>query len=391
MINIAVLYGGKSVEHEVSVITAMQALAVITEMKGFRAIPIYVSKEGNWFTGENIDKIEKYKNVPALLKECRNVALVPSGRSGVARLIDLNGKKSFYDENISRVDIVFPIIHGTGGEDGTLQGMLDLIGVPYIGCGALAAATTMDKTATKLILKSAGIPQMPGKWFFSDNVDTHLEQILDSCEKDLIYPMIAKPADVGSSVGVKSASNRTELGEAIKFAAKFSTKVVVEFKLEDNYEINISVLGDRTEQQLSVCEHPMTSSEFLTYEDKYMSSGGSKGMSAAKRQIPADIPDRLRKQVEDLARSCFVQLDCAGVVRIDFLVDKGTLKPFVCELNTIPGSLAFYLWEATGMNFEMLIKELVEIAFRVHRRKNRIIRSIDSNLLQNNGLKGIKK
>lgn len=391
MINIAVLYGGKSVEHEVSVITAMQALAVIAEMKGFRAIPIYVSKEGNWFTGENIDKVEKYKDIPALLKECRNVALVPSGKAGVARLIDLNGKKSYYDENISRVDIVFPIIHGTGGEDGTLQGMLDLIGVPYIGCGALAAATTMDKSNTKLILKSAGIPQMPGKWFFSDNVDTHLEQILDSCERDLIYPMIAKPADVGSSVGVRSAGNRAELGEAIKFAAKFSTKVIVEFKLEDNYEINISVLGDRTEQQLSVCEHPMTSSEFLTYEDKYMSSGGSKGMSAAKRQIPADIPDRLRKQIENIARSCFVQLDCAGVVRIDFLVDKGTLKPFVCELNTIPGSLAFYLWEATGLSFEMLIKELVEIAFRVHRRKNRIIRSIDSNLLQSNGLKGIKK
>lgn len=391
MINIAVLYGGKSVEHEVSVITAMQALAVIAEMKGFRAIPIYVSKDGTWFTGDKIDKIEKYKDIPSLLKECRNVALVPSGKPSVARLVDLNGRKTYYDENVSRVDIVFPIIHGTGGEDGTLQGMLDLIGVPYIGCGALAAATTMDKSATKLILKSAGIPQMPGKWFFSDNVDTHLEQIMNSCEKDLIYPMIAKPADVGSSVGVKSANNREELAEAIRFAANFSTKIIVEFKLEDNYEINISVLGDRTEQKLSVCEHPMTESEFLTYEDKYMSSGGNKGMSSAKREIPADIPDVLRKQIENIARNCFVQLDCAGVVRIDFLVDKATLKPFVCELNTIPGSLAFYLWEATGMSFQMLIGELVEIAFRAHRRKNRIIRSINSNLLQNGGLLGMKK
>lgn len=391
MIHIAVLYGGKSVEHEVSVITAMQALAVIEEMKGFRAIPIYVSKEGKWYTGENINHIEKYKDIGALLKECRNVALVPSEKAGVARLVDLDGKKTFYDEKVSRVDMVFPIIHGTGGEDGTLQGMLDLIGVPYIGCGAMAAATTMDKSVTKLILKSAGIPQMPGKWFFTDSIDTHLSRILDSCEKDLIYPMIVKPADVGSSVGVKSANNRQELAEAIQFAAHFSTKIIVEFKLEDNYEINISVLGDRMEQRLSVCEHPMSNSEFLTYEDKYMSSGGTKGMSSAKREIPADIPDMLRRQIENIARSCFVQLDCAGVVRIDFLVDRTTAKPFVCELNTIPGSLAFYLWEATGMNFETLIRELVDIAFRVHRRKNRVMHSIDSNLLQGGGLLGIKK
>lgn len=391
MINIAVLFGGKSVEHEVSVITAMQALSVISEMRGYRAIPIYITKDGTWYTGDRIDNIEKYKNIPKLLKECKPVSLVPSRTPGVARLIDLGGKKTYYDENVSRVDLVFPIIHGSGGEDGTLQGMLDLLGVPYIGCGALSSAVTMDKTATKLILKSAGIPQLPGRWFFSEHVETHLNKIVRVCERNLLYPMIVKPADIGSSVGVRTAKNTEELCESIQYAARFSSKVIVEYKLEDNLEINISVLGDRTQQKLSVCEHPLSASEILTYEDKYMASSGSKGMSAAKRQIPAEIPAELQHTIEEIARNAFIQLDCAGVVRIDFLVDRRTMKPYLCELNTIPGSLSFYLWEATGMNFEMLISELIGIAFKGQRRKNRIVRSIDSNLLSEGNVLGIKK
>lgn len=389
MIHVAVLFGGKSVEHEVSVITAMQALSVLSEMKGYHAIPIYISKDGDWYTGDNIDKIEKYKQIPKLLKTCKPVALVPSGTPGVARLIDLKGKRTFYDENVSRVDLVFPIIHGTGGEDGTLQGMLDLIGVPYIGCGALSAAVTMDKTATKLILKSSGIPQLPGKWFFSENTETHLPEIVKSCERDLIYPMIVKPADIGSSIGVKTAKNTEELIAAIRYASRFSSKVIVEYKLENNLEINISVLGDRVAQKLSVCEHPLSESEILTYEDKYV--GGNKGMSSAKRQIPADIPEELRKKIEQIAKNCFIQLDCAGVVRIDFLVDPSTMRPYVCELNTIPGSLSFYLWEATGVNFKELIEELIQIAYRGFRRKNGIVRTIDSNLLASDHALGVKK
>ncbi len=391
MINIAVLFGGKSVEHEVSVITAMQALAVIKNMDGYRAIPIYVGKDGSWHTGAGLDEVENYRDIPALLKHAKTVALIPSSQKGAARLVNVVSGGAPLPEEISRVDIVFPIIHGTGGEDGTLQGMLDLIGVPYIGCGAFAAAVTMDKTATKALLKNAKIPQMPGKWFYAEVAEDQTDLVVEACERDLLYPMIVKPADVGSSVGVRTAHNSDELREAARFAAKFSSKVIVEYKLEDNFEINISVLGDRISQKLSVCEHPMTDREILTYEDKYMSSDATKGMSAAKRQIPAEIPDELKEEIERIARECFILLDCSGVVRIDFLVDIITLKPYVCELNTIPGSLAFYLWEASGVSFEKLISELIDISYRCHRRKSSVTRSIDSNLLSQGDLLGIKK
>lgn len=391
MINIAVLFGGKSVEHEVSVITAMQALSVIDKMDGYRAIPVYVDKEGSWHTGDGLNEVENYRDIPALIKRARTVALVPSAQRGAARLVNVDPHSKALRSEDSRIDIVFPIIHGTGGEDGTLQGMLDLIGVPYIGCGALSAAVTMDKTATKALLKNARIPQMPGKWFYSEVAEEQTEIVVEACEADLLYPMIIKPADIGSSVGVRTANNADELREGVRFAAKFSSRVIVEYKLEDNFEINISILGDRISQKLSVCEHPMTEREILTYEDKYMSSDAAKGMSAAKRQIPAEIPDELRREVESIAQKCFIMLDCAGVVRIDFLVDISTLKPYVCELNTIPGSLAFYLWEATGVSFEALIRELIDIAYRCHRRKNSVTRSIDSNLLSQGDLLGIKK
>lgn len=431
MINIAVLFGGTSVEHEVSIITALQAINTIKKMNGYRPVPIYVSKQGRWFTGHGFDDIENYKNIPRLLAGGLEVILERGSIDGTAALFALDDitaskpggaskKKALaakaYSQGESagvskrelkqilrqsremlytddgRIDIVFPIIHGTSGEDGTLQGKLELINVPYIGCGPLASAVTMDKTATKALLKNIRVPQMPGKLFYSDAIETHLNMVVAACERDLEYPMIVKPADIGSSVGVYSAHSTEELKDALKKSSKFSTKVIVEYKLEGNFEINISVLGDRVEQKLSVCEHPLSDSEFLTYEDKYQQQGGSsKGMSSAKREIPADIPEELRKQIELLARQSFVFLDCAGVVRIDFLVDKDTMKPYLCELNTIPGSLSFYLWEATGLDFEGLIRELIKIAYRVHRRNNRKIKSIDSNLLDQGSLLGIKK
>ncbi len=389
MINIAVLFGGKSVEHEVSVITAMQALAVIEKMEGYCAIPIYVSKEGVFYVGDGLDKIENYKNIPELLKHAKVVDMVPSGVEGVARVLPLESKMA-YDEDNQRIDVVFPIIHGTGGEDGTLQGKLDLLGVPYIGCGTVAAAITMDKTLTKSILNAYDVPQLPAKWFYSEYIEESMDFVVQDCVGSLDFPMIVKPADVGSSVGVTTAETREELEEALLFSSQFSSKVIVEYKLENNYEINISVLGDHTSQELSVLERPLSDNEFLTYEDKYV-GGGEKGMSAAKREIPARIPEELKTSIEEIARKAFVVLDCAGVVRIDFLVDKEELEPYVCELNTIPGSLSFYLWEATNKNFQQLIEDLLRIAFKGYRMKKGIVRSVGTNLLSQGNALGIKK
>ncbi len=388
MIHIAVLFGGQSVEHEVSVITAIQALSVIKKMEGYRAIPIYVSKNGAFYVGEGLDQIENYKNIPKLLKKCARVDIVPSDTEYAARLMPLEAKNKDVI-TVERIDVVFPIIHGTGGEDGTLQGKLDLIGLPYIGCGTVAAAITMDKTITKSVLNSYDIPQLDSRWFYSDTIYKSPEEVIEECVKHLKFPMIVKPADVGSSVGVTTAKNKSELAESLEFSAQFSSKVIVEYKLENHMELNISVLGDRYEQRLSVIERPLSQNEFLTYEDKYV--GGEKGMSAAKREIPADISDALKHQVEEIARKSFLLLDCAGVVRIDFLVDRETLKPYLCELNTIPGSLSFYLWEATDLSFDEMIKELLRVAYRNHRAKHGIVRSVSTNLLSEGNTLGIKK
>lgn len=398
MINIAVLYGGTSVEHEVSVITAMQAIAVLKKIEGYHVVPIYVAKDGAWYTGEHFDDVEQYRNIPKLLTSGTSVQLIAGERPRTASLVmaltqpqwnsteSMRVKKPKFQT--TRIDMVFPIIHGTGGEDGTLQGMLELLDLPYIGCNPLAASTTMDKVTTNALLKTYGIRQMPGRWFYSED---GISEVVADCEANLTYPLIVKPADVGSSVGVKTAHNTEELREAFAFASQFSSKVLIENKLTDMYEVNISVLGEHSNIALSVCERPLTGSEFLTYEDKYMSSESSKGMYSAKREIPADIPDSLRDEIQEIARKAFKLLDCSGVIRIDFLVDKATLTPYLCELNTVPGSLSFYLWEATGVSFDELIKQLIRIAHTNYRRKKRIIRSTDSNLLNKKGLLGVKK
>ncbi|MDO4799045.1 MAG: D-alanine--D-alanine ligase family protein [Bacillota bacterium] len=389
MIHIGVFFGGKSVEHEVSVITAQQAIAVMREMKGYHVVPIYIAKTGDWYTGDNLMEIERFKDIPRLLAHARRVYLGGGEQRHTAQLFDADKRRNRITPDAARIDIAFPIVHGTGGEDGTLQGLFELLEIPYIGCNPLAAALSMDKVSTKAMLE--GIRQTTMCWLYAHEILTGLAPFLDRCEQSLVYPMIVKPSDLGSSVGVKTAHNRAELEDAIRFAAEFSTKIIVENKLTDLYEINISVLGDREHMELSVCERPKSASEFLTYEDKYMGSDSAKGMASLKREIPADIPDALRREIETAAREAFRRLDCAGVCRIDFLVDRTTETPYLCELNTIPGSLAFYLWEATGKPFRALIADLIEIAYRGQRRKQALIRSNSTNLLARDNLKGIKK
>ena len=388
MINIGVFFGGTSVEHEVSIITALQAIAQLQKMKDYNVVPIYISKQNKWYTGSYLLEIEHFKDLNRVLKEATCIQLVKGVRN--AHLI-ASPLSRFKNPLIDTIDVGFPIIHGTGGEDGSLQGHLEHLDIPYVGCNVLAASLTMDKIASKLFLQSSGIRVVEGEWFYTHHWLSYQSDILDDLENKLPYPMIVKPADIGSSVGVQPAKNRQELIAAIDFARYYSNRILVERMLVGMREINISVLGDSELLELSVCEEPMTASEFLTYSDKYVNEGASKGMSAAKRKIPAQIASDLRHEIERMAAESFIALDCAGVTRIDFMIEKETQLPYINEFNTIPGSLSFYLWEASGKTFIQMLEAMIQAAFRGYRRKQSLMRSNDINILSTADLKGIKK
>lgn len=388
MIHIGVFFGGTSVEHEVSIITAQQAIAQLKKMTDYKVVPIYISKDNRWYTGDYLLEVEHFKDLPKVISETTRISIVKGNRN--AYLI-ADPVKRFKEPLIDMIDIAFPIIHGTGGEDGSLQGFLEHLDIPYVGCNVLAASLTMDKIASKLFLQSSGIRVVEGEWFYSHHWLSFPNDIVDDIEKKLKYPMIVKPADIGSSVGVKPAKNRSELIEAIDFARHFSNRILVERMLVGMREINISVVGDSEKLELSVCEEPITSSDFLTYEDKYVSGGQSKGMSSAKRQIPANIPSELKREIERMAAEAFIALDCAGVTRIDFMIEKHTQLPYINEFNTVPGSLSFYLWEATGKPFTEMLQAMIDAAYRGYRRKQSLTRTNTINILSTADLKGIKK
>ncbi len=375
-------------EHEVSIITAQQAISQLKDIEGYKVVPIYISKGNQWYTGDYLLEVEHFKQLDKVLENGQKCSMVKGDKC--AHLL-MSPVPHFGTAHISDIDIAFPIIHGTGGEDGNLQGFLEHMEIPYVGCNVLSAALTMDKVASKLFMQQTGIRVVDGEWFYTHHWNQYQSSIVEEIERKLTYPMIVKPADIGSSVGVKPAKNRKALIEAVEFSKQFSNRILIEKMLDDMREINISVMGDSEKLKLSVCEEPISASEFLTYEDKYVNEAGSKGMSSAKRKLPADLSPELKREIEHMAAEAFIALDCAGVSRIDFMVDKKTGLPYINEFNTIPGSLSFYLWEATGVSFKEMLLEMIDSAHRAYRRKAQVIRSNSINILSKADLSGIKK
>jgi len=384
-IKIAVFFGGQSVEHEISVVSALQTIEAFDKQK-FEIIPIYISKEGVWYSGIELLNIENYKNIKNLLKITDEVYINP-------RLNDFSvykKKKSFLKKSEEiKFDIAFPVLHGTNGEDGALQGLFELKGVPYVGCNVLASAVGMDKIIMKKVLKESNILVTDYTWFTDKDWHYKKAEILKNIE-EIGYPVIVKPANLGSSVGISKAKNEEELVDAVDNASNFSHRLLVEKIVPNLKEINCSVLGDSEEQHASVCEEPVMSGEILSYQDKYVTkSGSSKGMSSTKRIIPANISDELTKKIQALAKETFKTLASSGVARIDFLIDTKTEQVFVNEINTIPGSLSFYLWEATDKKFAELLNNLVDLALKRQREKENLTLSYDGNIfnLDMNSLK----
>lgn len=395
-IRLGVIYGGPSVEHEIAVISAVQAMAAADEQK-YQVIPIYISKDGLWYTGEVLKDMSAYADLPGLLAKCRRVQMTAD--RGAHKLIS-RGRGFFARDEEIPLDVILPVMHGAHGEDGCLQGFLELLNIPYAGPSVLAAAVGMDKIMMKNVLAANSLPVLPGVWFTADEWYGAREQKLAEAEAALGYPMIVKPANLGSSVGIARAADREELTAALNEAASFSGRLLIEPCLDERREINCSVLGYGAKVSASVCEEPLTDNAFLTYQDKYLNggksakggklgakSGGAKcggvkaGMGSSRRQIPAELSEDTAAAIREMSKRAFVALDGCGVARIDVMIDKRDEKIYINEINTIPGSLAFYLWQAGGMDFTALIDALIDGALARQRAKDKLTFSYDTNIL----------
>ena len=422
-LKIAVMFGGASVEHEVAVISGIQAFMNLDTNK-YEPIPIYLTKDGDMYTGPDIGKIENYKNIPGLLARSKRVILAreggdvyivpfprPAKKGPVTGLLDslfgnlfsVEGKGSGNQARIGkirssesiRIDLAFPIVHGKHVEDGTIAGYLRMLGVPVVGPDVGASALGMDKYASKVVLQEAGVPVLPGICFnTADYMD--VDRIMDRVEEKLGYPVIVKPVDLGSSVGISVARDRAALADSLDNAFTYAHTVLVEHAITKLREINCAVLGDDREAIASECEEPMHTDEILSYRDKYQrggsgKGGGSKGMAGVSRKIPAELSPEKRAYVRELAVRSFQALGCSGVARIDFMIDEENGELYFNEINTIPGSLSFYLWEPLGIKYPELLDRLIGLALAREREEETLTFSFDSNLLDGASLSGAKK
>ncbi len=396
---VGVIFGSRSGEHEVSVISAHQVMAAL-EVAGFSVLPIYITKQGHWYSGEPLNNIKAYKSQfnPGEIEGVYRVSLSPD--PGCRQLVLHPDEKTglFKKPPVLWADVFFPVMHGTLGEDGTLQGLLELADVPYVGCGVMASALSMDKVRTKRVCRDAGVPVLDWLDFNRFEWTNFRAEKIAAAEKVSAYPLIVKPVSLGSSIGVKRCKDRKELEEGIEAALVLDSQVMIEPALTNFFEVNCSVMGPP--DQASTCEQPTPRTEVLTFEEKYKRGGGGKsktggsktapaagaqssGMASLDRIIPAPISPEFTNEVQSQAINVFRALGCAGLSRIDFLIDKsgGGEKLYFNELNPIPGSLAFYLWEPSGVAFDQLVTKLVDIAFAQHSVRKETLFSFDANLL----------
>ena len=383
-IKVGVFFGGRSVEHEVSIVSAMQAVAALDKTK-YQAIPVYMTKDGRFFTGEGFDRVENYRDGKALLEGGAQVALI---RDNDSVILLRHPARKLRASVLDRLDVALPVAHGSNGEDGTLSGLFESLGLPYAGCDVFSSAACMNKSACKTLLSAADIPVLPHKIFTGREISGD-PSVCRQIEDAFGYPVAVKPNNLGSSIGIGIARDRAALQSALELAARFSERVLAEPAIEDLTEINCAVLGNAYQALPSVCERPVGSDEILSYQDKYLNNGGGKGMAQAKRQIPADIPDALAQEIQKMAVKAFQTLGCGGVARIDFMLDKD--KIYLNEINNIPGSLAFYLFEPAGIPFPKLLDQLIDLAFQRQRDNAALHFTFENNLLANVHLGGMKK
>ena len=381
--NVALIFGGCTPEHEVSIVTAHQVYLALQE--NHHVIPIYVTKNGEWLTGDALRDLSVFTD-----------GTLPHPPDFDKITIEFHPEPQFVitgkhwiGKNVQKrtplpVDVVFPAIHGMHGEDGTLQGLLELMNLPYVGAGVVGSAAGMDKIIMKAILGENALPVLPYLYWTRHDWETQRNAVLKEVDATLDYPLFVKPAMSGSSIGVSHVKNQAELCTAAEVAGQYSRRILVEKAVERPLEINCAVMG-LDELIPSVCEQPVTHTQFLSFDDKYIhQESENSGMAGAERKIPAPISEELTLHIHSLATRTFRVLDCAGVARVDFLVDTEH-NVYVNEINTIPGSYSYYLWTHQDIGFPKLVSELIDLAFKAHTQKNSLTYTYTTNLLSQAG------
>lgn len=395
-IKVGVIFGGESVEHEVSIITAVQAMEFL-DKDTYEAVPIYISKDRTWYTGAMLKEMDIYRDFDSLKRYAKKVMLVK--KDGKFCLQATNG---LFKKVVTEIDVAFPIVHGKGVEDGTLAGMLEQIGIPFVGPKVLGASLGQDKVVQKQVLNANGLPVTEYTWFYDYEYTNNPEKVLKETEK-LGYPVIVKPAMLGSSIGIKVAKNESDLKNAIEDAITYDTKILVEKIVPNLLEVDCAVLGNYEFQETSLIGEMKTNHDFLTFEDKYISGGkgGAKKkipsktgehLATAGFEIPAALDEKMKEEIYDLSKKAFRALNLSGVTRFDFLVDKKSKKIYINEPNTIPGCLAFFFFTPLGKEYTRLLDEVITYAIKDYKHEHTKVTSFESNVLSTyqGGAKGVK-
>lgn len=384
---VAVLFGGRSVEHEISVITALQLIAAI-DPANYQVTPIYISPSGSWFTGEELLDRGFYKDVPASLEKLQEVTLLP--KPGVGGLVKLNKgnqiSNTFGKHEILPIDLYLPVFHGQYGEDGCIQGLFELAQVPYTGSNVPSSAITMNKYLCKMYLKQHQIPVLPAVMVTRRETQRDLSATLAGITSTTgfdTYPLFVKPCNLGSSIGVSKVNGPDELAPALAKVFRYDTAALVEPCVSQIMEINVSV-REHNGVISSVVEIPVSETGVLSYEEKYLRGGGKKGgpsegMASLTRVIdPPDLDERLRTQVIEIAKRSFSLLGCSGVARLDFIVNVATGELYFNELNSFPGSCSFYLWirSKPRVLYTELIDDMVQTALATFEEQASLDRNI---------------
>lgn len=392
-LRIGMVFGGRSVEHEVSVVTAHQAMAALPTSR-YTVVPLYIAKTGQWYTGDVLRDLAKFRDLEQLTAEAEPVTFsmnTPEPGLIVARASKRRGWFGGGSAQVSHepLDVVFPLIHGTHGEDGTLQGALELANVPYVGSDVTASAIAINKVLTKRLLRQADIPVVDEYAFRRAQWQSAADQVVAEVEARFGYPVFVKPVHLGSSIGVSEVGDAAALRMAVDVALTYDSEVMIEPKQEHIVEINCSVLADGETVRTSVCEQPVSDGA-LSYDQKYMQGGKAKGMKGSRRLIPAPIPDELTEAIQAAVQRTFETIGAFGVARVDVLTrpDEGIF--FVNEMNTLPGSLSFYLWRESGVSFPDLLELLITGAQKRHADKQRNTYTFESSLLRTPNAAGTK-
>ncbi len=383
-LNIGVFFGSRSPEHDVSIITAQTVIEALKKLDKYKVIPIYLDKTGRWWISEKLSDIEFFRKLD-FEKELGEINHY---------LLDLDASKKFLRFSPERksifskkeeiiIDVAFPAFHGSFGEDGTIQGLFEIFNIPYVGCGVLTSALAMDKIISRKIFEREGFSVVNNFYFNKDDFKKKQEEILQEIENKLNYPLFVKPNRLGSSIGVSKVTNKKELEFAIEVVFQFDEKVIIEETVPNLMEVNCAIIGNAGGELIaSLPEQPLYGQSFQTFEEKYLTKGGTIKKGEKKNNIPALLPDNVLKQIQELAKKAYQILECSGISRVDFLVNTGTMKIYINEINTLPGTLQFHLWEASGISRTELVDKLITFALNRFETRKNFLYIFDSHLIK---------